>query len=78
MQTAQLPIATLCHDPAVDAEIYSLILDLAGTGLTIRQATEAAARKVAAAAEAKRWRGDLVDFVVIRTADLGARLARAS
>lgn len=78
MQTAQLTITTTCTCPAVDQQILALIAELTDTGMTIRQATETAARRAAAAATAHGWSGELVDFVVIRTADLGARYARTA
>lgn len=77
MQAAALPISTTCTNPAVDRHLTTLITQLVDGGLTIRQATEATARRAAAAAQAKHWPGELVDFVVIRTADLGAQFAAA-
>ncbi len=71
-----VPIATTCTAPAVDAELRSLIVELVDAGLTVRAATARAARTAADAATAKGWRADLVDFVVIRTVDLGAQYAR--
>lgn len=70
------PISTTCNRPEVDRDIRGLITALRGEGLSVREATEQAARKVADAAEEKGWRGDLVDFVVIRTAHLGSLIAR--
>lgn len=75
MQPAAIPITTTCNRPNLDRQLTQLIRELVGGGLTVRQATEAAARRAAAAAVSKRWPGDLVDFVVIRTVDLGARYA---
>lgn len=75
MQNAPIPITTTCTRPEVDAHIDRVLTGLMRGGMPIRQATEVAARTVAAAAVAQRWGGDLVDFVVIRTVDLGARYA---
>lgn len=70
------PISTTCDRPEVDRDIRGLIHALRGEGLSVRDATEQAARKVADAAEAKGWTGELVDFVVIHTAHLGSLIAR--
>lgn len=69
-------ITTTCDRPEVDTQIANLIGYFTGSGLPIREATEKAARKAADAAEARGWPGDAIDFVVIRTADLGSRIAR--
>lgn len=75
MQQALLPVATHCTSPELDAHLMGLLRqEFAQPDLTPRQATEAAARKAAAAAVDRRWGGELVDFVVIRTVDLGSRL----
>lgn len=73
---AALPVTTTCTDPQVDRDISFLLRTLMDSGLTPRKATEQAALKVAAAAEAKQWNPELVRFVVIRTVDLGARYSR--
>lgn len=70
------PVATTCDRPELDASICTAIVQLVNGGLDVRTATEQVARQAADEAIAKRWRGDLVQFVVIRTADLGARIAR--
>lgn len=71
------PVSTTCDRPEIDRDIHGLIAALRSDGMSIRAATEAAARKVADAAKAKGWGGSLVDFVVIRTAHLGALIAAA-
>ena len=72
---AALPVSTTCNRPDIDAQLTTMIGELVAGGLTIRQATESAARTAAADAERLRWAPALVDFVVIRTVDLGAQLA---
>ena len=72
------PVATTCDRPEIDRDIRDLINALRGEGLSVREATERAARRVADAAEARGWRGDLVDFVVIRTAHLGSLINAAA
>ena len=71
------PVTTTCDRPEIDRDIHGLITALRGEGLSVRAATEQAARKVADAAEEKGWTGELVDFVVIRTAHLGSLIAAA-
>lgn len=78
MAPVAIPVATTCDHPAVDRQLRSLIAELVDGGLTIREATARAARTAADAAAARGWCGELVDFVVIRTVDLGAQLARTS
>lgn len=78
MQRTAIPVSTTCNRPDVDNAITTLIGDLVAAGMPVRQATEAAARRAAADAIARRWRADLVDFVVIRAVDLGSRFARAA
>lgn len=73
-----IPVTTTCDRPEIDRDIRGLIDAFrVEDGLSVRAATEAAARKVADAAESKGWNGELVDFVVIRTAHLGSLLAAA-
>ncbi len=69
------PVATTCLRPDMDDQITGQIAELVADGLTVRAATARVARQAADEATAKRWRPELVDFVVIRTVDLGAQLA---
>jgi hypothetical protein len=78
VQVLETPVHTTCSDPRLDAGILELIRELTARGMSVRNATETAARQAAADATAKRWRADLVDFVVIRTVHLGAQYAAAS
>ena len=78
MAGAAIPVATTCNRPEIDRQLRGLIAEAVDNGLTVRAATERAARRAAAAATAKGWRADLVDFVVIRTVDLGAQYAAVS
>jgi hypothetical protein len=74
MSTA-IPVATTCTVPAVDRDLTAMIADLAEVGLTVRQATEVTARRAAADATGRGWPRELVQFVIIRAADLGAQYA---
>ncbi len=71
------PVTTTCDRPEIDRDIRGLINAHRSEGMSVRAATEAAARKVADAAQAQRWNGELIDFVVIRTVHLGALMAAA-
>jgi hypothetical protein len=71
-------ITTECARPDVDDRLVLLIVDEVRRGLSYRDATEAAAHRAAEEAAARGWRTDLVQFVVIRTVDLGARLSAAA